>query len=122
MQISFVSVKPITNICLYLQYSLLPTMFISQIRIEAQDGDSPPKTAMEIVTVTVNRNLNAPAFVTPGINQEYQVRIKVLETISFQTILYTSVLVFLPKPPFCLIVSFTDFFPHKMSIGGGNKH
>lgn len=58
---------------------------IFQLRVEAYDMDSPPRTAIQLATVNVNRNLNKPTFVTP---RELRAEISVTETESFEKVLY----------------------------------
>ena len=58
-----------------------------KIRIQAADGDNPPRTSTEIVTVRVNRNLNAPTFVKPD-GEARTATITVKEDENFQKVIY----------------------------------
>lgn len=61
----------------------------SKVRVQAADGDSPPKTDSTVVMVTVDRNLYAPTFTRPSVDQQLQDTINIKETESFQNVLYT---------------------------------
>jgi len=55
--------------------------------VEAADGDIPAKTAVRIVTVSVDRNLESPVFKKPeGSKHEASVTIK--ETENFERVVY----------------------------------
>ncbi|KAK3745550.1 hypothetical protein RRG08_040225, partial [Elysia crispata] len=57
--------------------------------VRAYDGGEPPRSAYNVVTITVNRNLNAPRFIVPGPIQNYQVTAnRQLETIGLSDIIY----------------------------------
>ena len=57
--------------------------------MRAYDGGEPPRSAYNVVTITVNRNLNAPRFIVPGPIQNYQVTAnRQLETIGLSDIIY----------------------------------
>ena len=60
---------------------------VYKIRVEAYDGDSPPRSAIEIVTVEVDRNLNKPTFSRPPANDPVA-EIEIKETESFQKTIY----------------------------------
>ena len=58
-----------------------------KIRIQAADGDNPPRTSTEIVTVRVNRNLNAPTFSKPD-GEGRTATITIKEDENFQKVIY----------------------------------
>ena len=58
-----------------------------KIRIQAADGDNPPRTSTEIVTVRVNRNLNTPVFTKPD-GEGATATITIKEDENFQKVLY----------------------------------
>ena len=71
--------------------SLLPDfdaffMFL-QVRVQAADGDSPPRTSTEIVTVNVERNLQRPVFTKPG-GGDFRQELTIKETESFQKVIF----------------------------------
>lgn len=55
--------------------------------MEAADGDSPPRTAIQILSIYVDRNLNTPIFTRPGA-PSYRAEVTILETLSFQSVIY----------------------------------
>lgn len=59
--------------------------------IEAYDTGIPPKSDLELVTVTVNQNLNAPDIITPGSTSNYQASVEILETQSVNANFYSVV-------------------------------
>ena len=58
-----------------------------KIRIQAADGDNPPRTSTEIITVRVNRNLNSPVFTKPD-GEGATATITIKEDENFQKVLY----------------------------------
>ena len=67
-----------------------PSMFICpQVRVRAEDGDSPPRTSTEVVTVTVNRNLHLPTFTRPSEDVGFAAEVEIKETDSFEKVIYT---------------------------------
>ncbi len=58
-----------------------------RIRVQAADGDNPPKTSTEIISVRVDRNLNAPIFSKPD-GEGATDTITIKEDENFQKVLY----------------------------------
>ena len=58
-----------------------------QLRIRASDGDSPPHTAVQVFTATVDRNLEDPVFTKPS-GEDLTDEETLQETESFERVIY----------------------------------
>ena len=68
---------------------ILHLYFCFQIRVMASDNGTPARTAYEIVTLTLDRNEFTPQWITPNSNSNFRAATSVLETVGFNTNIFT---------------------------------
>ena len=63
--------------------------YVDQVRVRASDNGVPACMVYEVVYLTLSLNENTPVWLRPNANQQYRDTVQVLETVSFNSPIYT---------------------------------